>query len=215
VLCGAGTVSSHLTASPPPGGTVPDQSQQMQSPAAPVQQGDVPTTGNPADTSANHPEAATSESVASNVNRVSEGQLTEAAQNIQGDPVVGQDSAQGASASDNYDDEEAWPYRALQHEAKGRDLDASGKRDEIIARLRESDGSQGQQESAPAPVNQATGGGAASAESEANGGIQRSARATRHAEILQRDSDERRQQQLAAARERSSQINNSADADDN
>jgi hypothetical protein len=213
VLCGAGTVSSHLTASPPPGGTVPDQSQQMQSPAAPVQQGDVPTTGNPADTSANHPEAATSESVASNVNRVSEGQLTEAAQNIQGDPVVGQDSAQGASASDNYDDEEAWPYRALQHEAKGRDLDASGKRDEIIARLRESDGSQGQQESAPAPVNQATGGGAA-AESEANGGIQRSARATQHAEILQRDSDERRQQQLAAVKERNARSTDAGDDED-
>lgn len=41
--------------------------------------------------------------------------------------------------ADNYDNEDAWSYRDLQDEAKGRSLAATGSREDLIARLREDD----------------------------------------------------------------------------
>lgn len=44
-----------------------------------------------------------------------------------------------ADLEDDYDDESEWSYKDLQTEAKGRELPASGSREEIVARLREND----------------------------------------------------------------------------
>lgn len=40
---------------------------------------------------------------------------------------------------DDYDDDSAWTYQDLQQEARNRGLTATGKREEIVARLREND----------------------------------------------------------------------------
>ncbi len=40
---------------------------------------------------------------------------------------------------DDYDDETAWAYTDLQQEARNRQLNAGGKREEIVARLRQHD----------------------------------------------------------------------------
>jgi hypothetical protein len=154
--------------------------------------------GNPADTAGNTPEAASAASMESNVRRASEGQMQQADVTINQDPTVSSGDTQTAGAdtaaapADNYDDENEWPYRALQQEAKGRDLDASGKRDEIVARLR---GASGAGSDVPR--------GEVPSEVVDNGGIQRTSFGQDHAEILQGLSNERKQQQLAAVAERS------------
>lgn len=179
MLCGAGTVSTPAnTARERKGIPVPDQFQKTNQPKQ------QPT--NPADTSGNAPDAATPESVEVNTTAATEAQVTEA-QAIANDPVVAAGGEEGGEqqqgAGDNYDDDEAWPYRQLQQEAKNRDLDASGKREEIVSRLREHD---------------AGGSGSSPDSGTENGVVQRSERAPQHADILQADSDERRRQQLAA-----------------
>jgi hypothetical protein len=191
---------------------VPDQSQSYSKITPPSQQ-QPDTVNNPASMAGNDPAEATPESQASNVNRASEGQQAQVEQTIQGDPAVstGDENAAGGGGGgggDNYDDEEAWPYRALQQEAKHRELDASGKRDEIVARLRDSDGSGGASGASGAsgdPSNPTT---------VDNGGIQQAARASEHAEILQANSDERRQQQLSAAKERNARSTDPGDDED-
>lgn len=169
---------------------------------------------NPADTSANHPEEASPESQESNVTRASEGQQQQADQTINQDPTVAtgdvQTAGTGASA-DEYDDENKWSYRDLQAEAKGRELDASGKREEIVARLRGSgDSGSGQQEQTPSGgVEEGAEVPRSSVDSDEveNGGIQRTGRGQQNAEILQGLSDERRQMQQAAVQDRSARSN--------
>lgn len=183
---------------------MPDQSQSNESVSGKTDQ----QTGNPADTSANSQDAATAESQESNVTRASSGQTAQAAQTIEGDPTI-------TSGADDYDNEDEWPYRRLQQEAKNRDLDAGGKRDELVARLR--GGGSGSSEGGGAeqprhlqgmdtmdadPSEPVTTASVDSGDVE-NGGIRKTSRGTEHAEILQGLSDERRQQQLAAVKERS------------
>jgi len=178
---------------------VPDQSLDQQT---------SPTTATPSATPADAAPAPTQESVESNVSRASEGQTQQADVTINQDPTIGTgdenaDPGTGGVASndtdgptDNYDDENAWRYRALQQEAKQRGLNGGGERDELIARLREND------------AQQAAGGDASQVPTASvdpstveNGGIQRTSRGTHHAEVLQGLSQQRKQQQLAAARE--------------
>lgn len=91
-----------------------------------------------------------------------------------------------------YDDEADWPYRKLQAEAKGRDLDASGKREEIIARLVESDMADGVAVTGPSTGEDPNAG-------VENGGIGRNVEvSSTHADALQSMSDARRKAQLAA-----------------
>lgn len=202
---------------------MPDHSQQYAKTSAPRQQPDT-LTGNPADTTGNNPGDATPESLESNVSRASEGEQVQADQTINRDPMVSNEnpaqpgnvgSASGAasgSVRDNYDDEDAWSYRDLQHEAKNRGLNAGGDRDELVAKLREADGSSGTTEE---PVELSAGvedpgnppaeqddvpRGDVDAQQVDNGGIQRTDAASDHASILQGLSDQRREQQLAAAR---------------
>ena len=161
--------------------------------------------GNPADTTANSPTQATPESQASNVTIASEGEQQQADVTINQDPHIGDGPA------DDYDDEEKWPYRALQQEAKGRELDASGKREEIVARLRGGSVSGSETprhlqgvETTDADTSDQPDAPRQSVPSEGveHGGIQRTGRAQDHAEVLQGMSDARRQQQLAAVKER-------------
>lgn len=72
----------------------------------------------------------------------------EPAQEAAPEPIVGDASGGGETTSsvtadagtgDDYDNEEVWSYRDLQHEAKGRNLSGAGTREEIVARLREDD----------------------------------------------------------------------------
>lgn len=206
---------------------MPDQSQSNAD--QPVSGKTDQQTGNPADTSANTQDAATAESQASNVSRASEGQQTQVAANTTDAPVVTSGDAQAAGDSgDDYDDEEKWSYRDLQQEAKNRDLDAGGKRPELVARLREaSSGAEGVSASGP----QVDGGdssqnlGAPTTDADTSGqpptprgevdpsqspvggsiGFGQSGRGQDHAEILQGLSNDRRAQQLAAVQERSGQ----------
>lgn len=108
------------------------------------------------------------------------------AQTLQADQAINQDPQIGdapAASGSVYDDEEAWPYRKLQAEAKDRGLDASGKREELVARLVENDGA--------ADVDPGSG--------VENGGIARSAEfSSTHADSLQSLSDARRAAQLKA-----------------
>jgi hypothetical protein len=165
-------------------------------------------TGNPADTSANHPEAASPASVAANVTEASEGQTQQADVTINQDPIVGSAEAR----QDDYDDEEKHPYRALQQLAKGRDLDASGKREEIVARLRANDAGQDTDGARVTPENSGSPAyGAVDPTNVENGGIQRTSVAVDHASVLQGLSNDRRAQQLAAVQGRASAA--SADED--
>jgi hypothetical protein len=164
--------------------------------------------GNPADTSANDPAQATPESQESNVNRASEGETQQADVTINQDPVVASGDAQTAGA-DDYDNEEAWPYRKLQAHAKETTGDGSGKRDEIVARLRAQasgggDSSQnlGADTTDADPADPAPR-GAVDPTNVENGGIQRTGRGQEHAEILQGLSNDRRKAQLAAVADRS------------
>jgi hypothetical protein len=180
---------------------VPDQSQSF------ARSGSQNTGGNPADTSANDPQAASPESVASNVNRASEGEQAQAAQTISGDPTIAtgggsavsdmQNAGQQQTEGDNYDDEDAWPYRSLQHEVKGRGLNAAGTREELVERLRSSDSSGSSGE-----VSDDVPRAAADSAVVENGGIRKTGFAQAHAEVLQGLSQERKQQQLAAASRR-------------
>lgn len=181
---------------------MPDQSQSNESVSGKTDQ----QTGNPADTSANSQDAATAESQESNVTRASSGQTAQAAQTIEGDPTID-------SGADDYDNEDEWPYRRLQQEAKNRDMDAGGKRDELVARLRGGGSGEGggaeqprhlqgmdtTDADPPEPVQSAE----VNPTDVENGGIRKTSRGTDHAGILQGLSDERRQQQLAAVKERS------------
>jgi len=176
---------------------VPDQSQSNESVSGKTNQ----TVGNPADTAANSPEAATAESLASNVNRASEGEMAQADQTINGDPSATTGDAQTAGATDTYDDENEWPYRKLQSHAKDQDVEAGGKREEIVARLR-AKASGGTSDVPRADVDPQV---------VENGGIQTTGFGQAHAEILQGLSADRRKQQLAAVADRSS--NSGADED--
>jgi hypothetical protein len=184
---------------------VPDQSQQFSKTSPPKQQ-EEGVVNNPASMAGNSPAEATPESRESNVTRASEGEKTQAAQTIEGDPTVGTGSlaaelaAGDTSDGDNYDNEDAWSYRSLQQEARARNLPGDGKRAELVERLRQHDAehqSEDKTESVPRAEVDPT--------NVDNGGIQRTAFAQQHSEILQGLSSERRQQQLAAIRERSSQ----------
>lgn len=169
--------------------------------------------GDPSDTTANSPSAATPESLESNVTRASTGETTQAAQTINGDPVASTGDVQTAGA-DEYDDDEVWPFRKLQTHAKEVTGDGSGKRDEIVARLRahasggvavvaSSDnlGAQTTDADPAGPVPTAP----VDPTNVINGGIQQTSRGQEHAEVLQGLSQERRQQQLAAVASRSAQ----------
>lgn len=165
--------------------------------------------GNPADTTANHPEEATPASLESNVTVASEGEMQQADVTINQDPEVTTGDVQTAGA-DDYDDEQKWPYRALQQEAKQSDVDASGKREEIVARLRaKASGGGDSSENLGAPTITTDPAdppplGSVDPTNVENGGIQRSGRGQEHAEILQGLSNDRRKAQLAAVSERSS-----------
>lgn len=111
-----------------------------------------------------------------NVSDATEGQQLQATQEIENDPQVNE-----AEPADNYDDEEAFPYRKLQSLAKDRELDASGKRDELVARLREADAAGSGEED---PANDGV---------ELDYGLSGS-----HADVLQSLSDARRKAQLEA-----------------
>lgn len=203
---------------------MPDQSQQYQKTSPPKQQTDE-NVSNPADMTGNSPGDASSESLESNVRRASEGEKTQADQTINQDPTVETrddnagprqaSSSSGDGDSDNYGDEDAWPFRSLRQEAKGRGLNAGGDREEIIARLRAADqgndaNTAGLGSSDPGPSEDVP---RASVEGQVdNGGIQRTDRAQQHAEVLQGLSDDRRQQQLAAVRDRSSRSRTNDDA---
>jgi hypothetical protein len=169
--------------------------------------------GNPADTSANSPTQATPESQASNVNRASDGEKQQADVTINQDPTVssgdeqtvGTEGRQASAPTDAYDDEEQYKYRDLQQLAKDRDIDASGKRDEIVARLREADQSGGS-------TGDAVPRGDVDPTNVENGGIQRTDRGQQHAEVLQGLSDERKSQQLAAIKDRAQRSDESVEA---
>lgn len=161
--------------------------------------------GNPADVAGNDPSQASPESLESNVSRASEGEQQQADVTINQDPVVSTGDVQTAGSED-YDDENAWPYRKLQQRAKQRGLDGSGKREEIVARLRDTGGVEGEDETPRhlqgVETTDATDEGIAETPRESvdsdtvdNGGIQRTGRGQEHAEILQGLSAERRQQQ--------------------
>jgi hypothetical protein len=184
---------------------VPDQSLSNESVSGKADQ----QTGNPADTTGNDPAKATPESQESNVSRASAGETQQADVTINQDPVIGSGENQAAGA-DDYDNEDTWPYRKLQAHAKETTGDGSGKRDEIVARLRAqaSGGNSGQNLGAnttdadpasPAPR------GTVDPTNVENGGIQRTGRGQEHAEILQGLSNDRRKAQLAAVADRSSQ----------
>lgn len=192
---------------------MPDQSQQYAKTNPPKQQ-EEGVVNNPASMAGNTPEEATPESLASNVNRASEGEQAQARQTIEGDPHVGtgnlaSDLAAGQDDGDNYDNEDAWPYRSLQQEAKARGLSGEGKRGELVSRLRQHD-SEHDSDERPASVPRQS----VDPTNVDNGGIQRTAFAQQHAEILQGLSSERRQQQLAAVKERSSRSSEDADQAD-
>jgi hypothetical protein len=53
------------------------------------------------------------------------------------------DAEDDGGEDDNYDDKSAWSYEDLQSEAKTRQLNAGGSREDIIARLREFNKQQG------------------------------------------------------------------------
>lgn len=202
---------------------MPDQSQSYSKTTPPRQQ-EEGVVNNPSSMAGNDPSEATLESQASNVNRASEGQQAQAGQTIEGDPHVGvgnlagdleptpqRGTAEGDAdgPSDNYEDEDAWPYRSLQQEAKSRHLPGDGKREELVARLRQSDaGTTNADLTAgvadtqnPAPAEDSPRAEVSGSDVD-NGGIQRTEFAQKHAEILQGLSNERRQQQLAAVEER-------------
>lgn len=156
----------------------------------------------PDDTSANHPEAASEASRLANAPVASEGQIQQADVTINRDPSINSADGNedpGTGGGDNYDDESAWPYRSLQQEAKHRDLDASGKRDELVARLREADGDSGNATQDGPAVETAL----VNPTSVENGGINKTDRGIEHAGVLQSLSAQRRAQQLAVVRERS------------
>lgn len=200
MLCPAGTVSTPFNTVRSEEHTVPDQSLDQQT---------NPTTATPSATPDQPAPAPTQESVESNVTRASEGQEQQADVTINQDPTIGTgdenaDPGTGGVADsdgpkDNYDDENAWRYRALQQEAKGRGLPGDGTRDELVARLRENDAQRADNDSSAGTSSVPT----ASVDPDLveNGGIQRSGRGTHHAEVLQGLSQERRQAQLAAVRE--------------
>lgn len=168
---------------------MPDQSQSNESVSGKTDQ----QTGNPADTSANTAQAASAESQESNVTRASQGQQAQAAQTIEGDPTVTDDDA--TVVADDYDDEEAWPYRKLQAHAKEATGDGSGKREEIVARLR----AQASEGTVTPDVPRAS----VDPTNVENGGIRKTSVAADHAGILQGLSNERRAAQLAVVQERS------------
>lgn len=119
-----------------------------------------------------------------NTTEATDAQVLQADQAINQDPQI--DDAPAASGS-VYDDEEAWPYRKLQAEAKDRGLDASGKREELVARLVEDDGAAN------------SFGGVDPSSGVENGGIARSTEfSSTHADSLQSLSDARRAAQLKA-----------------
>lgn len=180
---------------------------------------------NPGDTSANTPAASTTESQESNVRRASEGETQQADVTINRDPTIGDEDAgpsrlQNAAnpAGTDYDDEAAWPYRRLQSLAKSKGLPGDGKREELVARIRQSDES-GQ---APDEGGEAGLGGAEtrttgpestdapSAEVDpdqvVNGGITRTDAGSAHASLLQGLSQQRKQQQLEQIRERNERV---------
>jgi hypothetical protein len=196
---------------------VPDQSMSYGRSGQPQEQAQTP--GNPADTSANTPEAATQESQESNVTRASEGEKVQTRANVESAPVV---------SSDDYEDENKWPYRRLQQEAKNKGIDGGGKREEIIARLRGQAPASGEQETprhlqdvetmdadtsgqpetprGEVPEDQSPQGG--------NIGFGQTGRGQEQAELLQGLSNERRAAQLSAVRERSARSGDS-DRDEN
>lgn len=199
---------------------MPDQSQQFQKTTPPKQQGEN-LTGDPSDTSGNVPANATPESLTSNTNRVSEGEKAQADQTINQDPTIqtGDDNAGPRSASagqdHNYEDENAWSFRALRQEAKGRGMNAGGDREELISRLKTADrgnddNSAGLSSSDPGP-SEAVPRASVDTEQVDNGGIQRTGFAQQHAEVLQGLSNDRRQQQLSAVKERSSRSGDDSD----
>jgi len=192
---------------------VPDQSLDQQT---------EPTTATlsatPDDTSANHPEAASASSLAANVTEASEGEKQQADVTINQDPVVG---AAVAPVADEYDDEEKWPYRALQERAGDLDVNGRGKREELIERIRTAEAAKTSSVTSPDAKASTGGEGPETPASESEDGVARTTvnpdvyanggialdrvRTGEHANVLQGLSDERRQQQLAAARERSAQ----------
>ncbi|HEX8321685.1 hypothetical protein [Longimicrobium sp.] len=166
-----------------------------------------PTTpGNPADTTGNSPADAQPSAVAANTSEVAPAQNKQADVEINQDPLVGTVQPPAAEEAeeddgDDYDDENVWPYRRLQSEAKDREINAAGTRDEIVARLREADANgpaQSDGTSEPKAAEEVQG---SNATASVNGGIAlNSERSQLHAETLQSLSDERREQQLAAVR---------------
>jgi hypothetical protein len=195
---------------------MPDQS--LQNDPAAEQPESAQQTGNPAEVTGNTPAEAKPSALAANVTEASEGERQQADVTINQDPSIGDQPAEGSgprtAASDDYDDEEAWPYRKLQHEAKERTGSGGGTREEIVARLREAASSGGGGVDLAGGSDQNLGAETTDAEpapevprSEVdptnveNGGIQRTDAGQQHAEILQGLSDERRQQQLEAAKQ--------------
>jgi hypothetical protein len=217
---------------------VPDQSLQPESTPSAVEQRQEP--GNPSDVTGNSPEDVQPSAARANAPEASEGEQVQADATINQDPTVGTtnaateditsnsgsdagtktgDTATGGTATDDYDNEDAWHYRDLQREAKSRNLNAGGDREELVAKLREDDS------------QRASGSPAASSDADAealdtepvgtneppaddvprsevpeeqvvNGGINRTDFSKEHSSVLQGLSDERRDQQLSAARER-------------
>lgn len=198
---------------------MPDQSLQND-PTADQPKSAHQQTGNPAEVAGNTPSEAKDSALAANVTEASEGEKQQADVTINRDPNVGDQPAEGSGprtseASDNYDDEEAWPYRKLQAEAKERTGSGGGTRDEIVARLRESgtggsgggvDLGGGSADNLGAPTSDADPspevqrGTVDSAQVE-NGGIQKTDFGQQHAEVLQGLSAERRAQQLEAVKQ--------------
>lgn len=181
---------------------MPDQSLDQQT--SPTTAAEPTTT--PDDTSANHPEAATQESVESNVTRISDGEKQQADVTINRDPVI----RSGGDYSELNLEE-------LREELGNRNLSKSGNKPDLIARLQQADAKQakadGGNDSADADAATRLGAPVTDAEIEEdrptagvnptdveNGGIQRTEVAVEHAEILQSLSAERRKQQLSAAR---------------
>jgi hypothetical protein len=141
-----------------------DQPTAEQTAAAPTETNTSaePTT-TPDDTSANTPEATQPSAQAVNTTDATGAQAQQADVTINQDPVVGETysspeatqradqsgtaqpvNADAGDTGDDYDNEDAWGYRDLQQEAKSREINASGTREEIVARLREDDASKQQ-----------------------------------------------------------------------
>jgi hypothetical protein len=178
----------------------------------------------PGDTTGNSPKDVQESALAVNTTEATEAQKLQADTEINQDPEIPDEDSQPRTAtSENVQDYDGMNLEELREELGNRHLSKSGNKPDLIARLRDHDASQG------APTQQGTSGGdvdlaggssdnlgAETTDAEAspaaprgevdptnveNGGIQRTQAGQQHAEVLQGLSNERRQQQLDAAKD--------------